>query len=64
MMECFLRNGCGHGLRLCPMPPKDDASDLLTHAQSQVRWTIMADPEGKQFWTFLPASHVSARQGV
>jgi len=24
IMERFLRNGFGHGLRLCPIPPKDN----------------------------------------
>jgi hypothetical protein len=63
-MERCLRNGCGRDLRLCLMPPKNDASAILTHTPGQVRWTIRAGPEGKQFLAFLPASHVSARQGV
>src|SRR5215831_4237592 len=37
MMERFLRNGFSHGLHLCLMPPQDDASDILTHAEGRVR---------------------------
>jgi hypothetical protein len=36
-MERFLRNGFGHGLRLCPILPKDkDTGVMVFHRQASM----------------------------
>src|SRR5262245_40916708 len=37
MMERFQRNGCGHGLRLCPIPSKDNNTGVMVgHRQASI----------------------------